>query len=228
MAKRLRRHLQSNIVGYIALLVALGGTAYAAENIGGEDIRNGSIGSGDIRNGSLKGKDVAANTIQGQDVRNNSIQSQDVGEDSIQGRDVSEATLSVVEIKARARGAGAVDVPHSEVQYPLSGNQWTQHSDETDEFFGDISLTPIPGSEFCPMQNLQVNLYANGQKAASGSLSGISGGAQTRTLSFLPAKALFEPDSDTDRTLTATLQTIPGDFTCFSVSALRINVIGYR
>lgn len=38
MGERVMRHLRGNVVGYLALMVALGGTAYAANEIGGNDL----------------------------------------------------------------------------------------------------------------------------------------------------------------------------------------------
>jgi hypothetical protein len=61
---RLTQHLRSNVVAYLALFVALGGTGYAAvslpaNSVGGEQIRNGSITPAKL-NRSLIGGDVRA------------------------------------------------------------------------------------------------------------------------------------------------------------------------
>jgi hypothetical protein len=46
--RRMSHHLRSNLVGYIALFVALGGTSYAAVNL-----PTGSVGNRQIRNHSI-------------------------------------------------------------------------------------------------------------------------------------------------------------------------------
>ena len=48
----------SHVVAYLALFVALGGSAYAISK----------IGSGDIENRSIKGKDVANDTLGGRQI----------------------------------------------------------------------------------------------------------------------------------------------------------------
>lgn len=59
MAKRARDQLTyANVIATLALFVALGGTGYAALNIGSEDIRNNSIRGKDIRRGAIGGREV--------------------------------------------------------------------------------------------------------------------------------------------------------------------------
>jgi hypothetical protein len=56
MLPRLRSHVRHNVVGYIALFVALSGTAYAAKPmITGADIENGSITDADIATANKDG-----------------------------------------------------------------------------------------------------------------------------------------------------------------------------
>ena len=63
MPEKLLAHVRGNVVGYIALFVALGGTSYAAVEISGRDVRNGSLTGADIRDGSLTGRDVRSRSI---------------------------------------------------------------------------------------------------------------------------------------------------------------------
>jgi hypothetical protein len=68
MLKRLarRRPSHATIVAYLALFVALGGSAIAASGaITGKQIKNGTVASVDIKNRSIKGVDVANNTLGG-------------------------------------------------------------------------------------------------------------------------------------------------------------------
>jgi hypothetical protein len=45
----IRDHLRSNLIGYLALFVALGGsTAFAADTVFSEDIVNGQVKTNDI------------------------------------------------------------------------------------------------------------------------------------------------------------------------------------
>jgi hypothetical protein len=56
------RFNHATVVAYLALFVALGGSAYAAATITSRDIVNGSITGADIRTGSVKSADVSGIT----------------------------------------------------------------------------------------------------------------------------------------------------------------------
>jgi hypothetical protein len=67
--QRVLEHLRGNVVAYLALFVALGGTSYAAVNlpagsVGNRQLRNGAVTNRKIANGSvtpakLNGKDIS-------------------------------------------------------------------------------------------------------------------------------------------------------------------------
>ena len=90
MANRIRDHIRSNVVGYVALFVALSGTAYAVD-------------------GPLPGQ----NQVGSQDIINSEVKTLDVLDNTLTGADVNEASLSQVP-RARLWGAsGWRDVWHS-------------------------------------------------------------------------------------------------------------------
>ena len=60
---RIRDHLRGNIVGYLALFVALSGTAWAASKIGSEDIKRKAVLSKHIKNKEVKTKDLANGAV---------------------------------------------------------------------------------------------------------------------------------------------------------------------
>jgi hypothetical protein len=55
MLSKMRRHLRSHSVAYVALFVALSGTAVAAKGITGKQIRNNSVTGKDVKESSLQG-----------------------------------------------------------------------------------------------------------------------------------------------------------------------------
>jgi hypothetical protein len=62
MLRLFTRHVRSNVVGYIALFVALTGTAIALpgrNSVDSGDIRNGQVRSVDVKNGGLRYADSA-------------------------------------------------------------------------------------------------------------------------------------------------------------------------
>ena len=51
------------VVASVALVVATGGTTYAAKLISGADVKNGSLSGADIRDRSLDGRDIQDGTL---------------------------------------------------------------------------------------------------------------------------------------------------------------------
>ena len=63
MQQRLGAHVRQNLIAYIALFVAIGGTSYAAATITGRDIKNSSLTGVDVRNGTLLKKDFKKGSL---------------------------------------------------------------------------------------------------------------------------------------------------------------------
>jgi hypothetical protein len=71
---RVRRPSPGLVIAVVALVLALGGGAYAAATITGADIRNGTITGKDIKNGSVPGaKKLKANSVTGRQVKESSL-----------------------------------------------------------------------------------------------------------------------------------------------------------
>ncbi len=71
MLRRVLGHVRHNVVAYLALFIALGGTsAYAAATITGADIVDGSVSTADITNdnvgfGGLNAQDLNVLVVDG-------------------------------------------------------------------------------------------------------------------------------------------------------------------
>ena len=106
MSARIREHIRSNAYGLIAIFIALGGTAYAANTVGSADIINESILSQDIQNGQVMSGDLANNQIRSADVRDDSLVdggllAADLAPNSVRGSElaphvIADATRQVV------------------------------------------------------------------------------------------------------------------------------------
>jgi hypothetical protein len=78
MTGRISEHLRSNVVGYLALFVALSGTAYAAATVGSGDVINDSLKSADLKNGkAVKAADVKDDALGGADIDEASLEGLD-------------------------------------------------------------------------------------------------------------------------------------------------------
>ena len=124
---RVAHHLRSHVVGYIALFVALGGTALAlpgkntvdsgdikkkgvktsdlAPNaVKGSRLAPGAVTSASVSDGALTGTDLAANSVGGPAVDEPTL----FNDDSLTGADVDESTLGQVPSAANAGQLGGV------------------------------------------------------------------------------------------------------------------------
>lgn len=71
---KLQRPTHATVVAYLALFVALGGSAYAVSKVGSRDVADNSLRSKDLRNGrAVTGSDVRDERLTGKDIRETSL-----------------------------------------------------------------------------------------------------------------------------------------------------------
>jgi hypothetical protein len=128
-----RDHFTNNVVGYVALFVALSGTAWAAGEIGTKEIRDDQVKSADVRDDTLRGGglgavDLAAGSVGTSEIQQDSLDSSDIApgavgaselgtdsvnaasviDDSLGGTDIQEQTLGTVPLASQAANAATV------------------------------------------------------------------------------------------------------------------------
>ena len=106
MLRTVRSHFFNNVVGYIALFVALGGTgAYALSG-------SNTVFSDDIVNGQVKKPDLGANSVGPGKVADNSLTGSDIKPESVGGPRIIESTLDATPLRTRvAQGSCESTVP---------------------------------------------------------------------------------------------------------------------
>ena len=80
MESRISDHIRSNVVGYVALFVALSGTAWAAN---GPLAGRNTVGSADIIPGQVTRSDIGLNAVNGARVANGSLTGVDIDESTL-------------------------------------------------------------------------------------------------------------------------------------------------
>ena len=90
------RLLRTNLLAGVALFVALGGSAYAADTIFSTDIVDGEVQSVDVRDDDLTGTDISGLT--GSDITNGTVASLDVQNASLTGDDVQNDSLKSADV----------------------------------------------------------------------------------------------------------------------------------
>jgi hypothetical protein len=123
MFTRIKRPSAPMVVSVAALLVALGGTSYAAAKIQGKDIANGAVTSAKIKNGTIQNRDLArsARAQDGQDGLDglDGVDGQD-GEDGQDGADGTGRWLLVDRMGAIVAQSGGFEI---RTAYDLVNNQ---------------------------------------------------------------------------------------------------------
>lgn len=71
------------VVAVLALVLAAGGTGYAAGKITSRDIKDGTVQSRDVKDGSLRGRDVKDRTLTGADVLDGGLTGADLAPRSV-------------------------------------------------------------------------------------------------------------------------------------------------
>src|SRR5689334_16143773 len=94
-----RRPSASMVVALLALVVALGGSAYAASKVGTKDIRKGAVTAGKIRAGAVTAKKI----------RPGAVGTERLANDAVTGEKVLESSLGPVPWARQANVAGLAD-----------------------------------------------------------------------------------------------------------------------
>jgi len=104
MLRRLGRHIRHNVVAWLALFVALGGSgAYAANTIGSGDIIDNQVTTNDVRDdnlgfGGLYQQDLGAGSVSTSELQDNSVLSVDLHDDNVLSADIKDNTLTGADI----------------------------------------------------------------------------------------------------------------------------------
>lgn len=140
--RRIGVHLAHNVIAYVALFVALGGSAYAATKWTGADIvdesltavdlapgsagtseiADGAVGSADIANGGVAAADLDADSVSSPKVDNGSLTGADVQNDSLTGADIDESSLSL----GGSGGGSGVETTTLQLERPTSVDEPTE------------------------------------------------------------------------------------------------------
>jgi hypothetical protein len=105
VGEKVRGHIRSNVIGYVALFVALSGTAYAVDGpLPGQD----QVGSADIINAEVTNKDLAPNSVTSAKIFDREVKNADlsfgasssntIADGGIQGIDVKNDTLTGTQV----------------------------------------------------------------------------------------------------------------------------------
>ena len=96
LTTRIRDYVRQNLIGIIALYVALGGTAWA--------LQANSVKSKHIVNGQVRTQDLDGAAVTGPKVANGALTGADIAADSLGGEDIDEGNLDSAVLQRRVDG----------------------------------------------------------------------------------------------------------------------------
>ena len=118
MLTKLGAHFKANTIGYLALIVALSGTTWAAASIGSSQVIDNSLRSVDLKDdAAVKSADVVDDTQP-----NGGLRSTDLAADEVRAEDIAEEAVGFSELAAGAFNAdiaeqgGVFGIPNDGIQ----------------------------------------------------------------------------------------------------------------
>lgn len=246
MHRRFIVHVKHNVVGYLALFAALGGTSYAAVRLTPGSVTNRALARGavshtklaansvnarNIINGTLTRADFAAGTLGaskngangtagGNGSRGPAGPAGPVGAAGPAGADGSAA------IVARARGTGAVSAPHgASTSVPVSGGTWNQDPGDVDLVTGSATITTPSACTGSFGNALMIQIDGAPATFAAAPTAPAS---STMTMP-IAVMAVMEPSSSTTHHITASLgNSCTKNGEDFGVSDLKLDVVKFH
>jgi hypothetical protein len=148
MRGRIVEHFRGNLVAYLALFVALGGSSYAAVRL-----TPGSVGSRALARGAVTASKLAAGSVRSRQVVDGSLGRAEFRPGVLElaagspgkGAKGDPGAAGGAFVGARARLTGAVRAAHGgSTDVPLDANGWTQEPGELDLIAGSMTVTTPP------------------------------------------------------------------------------------
>jgi hypothetical protein len=90
--KRAGRH-HTVVAAYLALFTALGGSAYAAFEVTGDEIVDGTVRTADLADDAVTPTKIRYSSVDGAKIINGSVTGPDVGNESLTGYDIADGSV---------------------------------------------------------------------------------------------------------------------------------------
>jgi len=225
MPGRILFHLRSNLVAYLALFVALGGSSYAAVRL-----TPGSVNSRALAKAAVTHKKLAANSVTSANVLGGSLGRADFKPGTLMKGDKGDAgpagRAGGAYVGARARSTGSVVAPHgATTSVPLASNGWTQAADELDLIAGTMTVKTPPTCTGSFGNSLVVTVDG---KATTFGVPPQTPPSSSITVPVLVG-TLTEPGASTQHQMTAALgNSCTKDGEDFTVDDLKLDILKFN
>lgn len=138
---KLRRPGHGTVVAYLALFIALGGSAYAASHLGSK-----TVGTKQLKGGAVTAAKLKKNAVTKAKIKNGAVNGSKIADGSVTGTEINAPTMPFSQIVHEARGNSTVTLPtNKKTAYPLNNATYTQDPGRDDFYAGELDVT-IPAS----------------------------------------------------------------------------------
>ena len=138
---KLRRPGHGTVVAYLALFIALGGSAYAASHLGSK-----TVGTKQLKGGAVTAAKLKKNAVTKAKIKNGAVDGSKIADGSVTGTEINAPTMPFSQIVHEARGNSTVTLPtNKKTAYPLNNATYTQDPGRDDFYAGELDVT-IPAS----------------------------------------------------------------------------------
>ena len=136
-----RRPGHATVVAYLALFVALGGSAYAAAHLGGR-----TVGTKQLKAGAVTAAKLKKNAVTKAKIKTGAVDGSKIADGSVTGTEIDAASMPFSQIVHKARGSSTVPLPTgTKTVYPIDNAAYTQEAGRDDSYVGELDVT-IPAS----------------------------------------------------------------------------------
>lgn len=250
MLSRIVGHIRGNIVGYVALFAALGGTSYAAVNLA-----PGSVTTRALANGAVTNAKLAKNSIGAKNIKYHSLTAADFapgavvaaingkngtsGNDGLNGQGGAQGPAgpqgpqglpghdgSASLAATATQSGGGVTAPHGvSTNVPLSSASWTQAAGDLDLITGSVTLETPATCTGSFGNSLVVSVDGTANTFA---LAPTIPASSTVTVPFVVSE-LTQPGSDTQHKVTAALaNTCSKSGEDYTVNNAKVDVVAFH
>lgn len=101
-----RRPSPSFVISFIALAVALGGTAWAATKIDTDDIKNRAVTTQKLDGGAVKAKKISSNAVKGNKIADNAVKTSDIANLAVTAEKIADGTITGAKVADNSIGDG--------------------------------------------------------------------------------------------------------------------------
>jgi hypothetical protein len=231
MRDRIVGHFRGNVVGYLALFTALGGTSYAAVRLAPGSVTSRALAAGAVTHSKLAGGSVGANNVIKRSLTSDYFRPGTLlgvvkGSPGPSGPTGPAGANGTASVAMRATDAGSVTAPHgASTNVPLNGATWTQGPNDLNLITGSMELG-IPAACTGSFGNALI-VSVDGVANTFGTAP--TGPASTTTTIPFVISELMEPGASKQHTLSIKLgNSCARSGEDYKVSNVKVDVVSFH